>query len=183
MHVTSFTFMMCILFALVVYSCRSYVGEHYFSIYTNIFHIHVCVVYVFRSQSSVNLLHRVNATRHTSCTNQLDPFITAHTHWTKPMIRIPKIKPGKTATLSIASLQLIDTAQREVQVLIMNPTRELAVQVCTCTCVCMCVCTCVYKCVCSCVYSVQCRSCSFTLRAFCTVVCVYVCIQTYMLEV
>jgi ATP-dependent RNA helicase len=35
---------------------------------------------------------------------------------------------GKTATLSIASLQLIDTAQREVQVLIMNPTRELAVQ-------------------------------------------------------
>jgi superfamily II DNA/RNA helicase len=27
---------------------------------------------------------------------------------------------GKTATLSIAALQLIDTAQREVQVLIMN---------------------------------------------------------------
>mmetsp|Transcript_57834 Transcript_57834/g.136048 ORF Transcript_57834/g.136048 Transcript_57834/m.136048 type:complete len:403 (+) Transcript_57834:27-1235(+) len=35
---------------------------------------------------------------------------------------------GKTAMLSIASLQLIDTAQREIQVLIMNPTRELATQ-------------------------------------------------------
>jgi len=35
---------------------------------------------------------------------------------------------GKTATLSIASLQLIDTASREIQVLVMNPTRELAVQ-------------------------------------------------------
>jgi len=95
------------------------------------------------------------------------------------MIRIPKIKPGKTATLSIASLQLIDTAQREVQVLIMNPTRELAVQVCTCTCVCMCVCMCVYECVCSCVDSVQCRSSSFTPRAFCTGVCVYVCMYLY----
>merc|ERR1712010_84686 len=35
---------------------------------------------------------------------------------------------GKTATLSIAALQIIDTAQRDVQVLIMNPTRELATQ-------------------------------------------------------
>jgi len=35
---------------------------------------------------------------------------------------------GKTAMLSIVSLQLIDTATREVQVLIMNPTRELATQ-------------------------------------------------------
>ena len=35
---------------------------------------------------------------------------------------------GKTATLSIAALQIIDTAQRDVPVLIMNPTRELATQ-------------------------------------------------------
>uniref|UniRef100_A0A7S0QCE9 RNA helicase n=1 Tax=Cryptomonas curvata TaxID=233186 RepID=A0A7S0QCE9_9CRYP len=35
---------------------------------------------------------------------------------------------GKTAMLAIASLQLIDTTMREIQVLIMNPTRELAVQ-------------------------------------------------------
>ncbi|EKX43533.1 hypothetical protein GUITHDRAFT_153197 [Guillardia theta CCMP2712] len=35
---------------------------------------------------------------------------------------------GKTAMLSIAALQLVDTTLREIQVLIMNPTRELATQ-------------------------------------------------------
>mmetsp|Transcript_2917 Transcript_2917/g.7204 ORF Transcript_2917/g.7204 Transcript_2917/m.7204 type:complete len:405 (-) Transcript_2917:303-1517(-) len=35
---------------------------------------------------------------------------------------------GKTAMLSICALQLVDTTQREIQVLIMNPTRELANQ-------------------------------------------------------
>lgn len=36
---------------------------------------------------------------------------------------------GKTATLSICSLQRINPALREVQVLILSPTRELAVQI------------------------------------------------------
>jgi len=35
---------------------------------------------------------------------------------------------GKTAMISVSSLQSIDTHVREIQVLIMNPTRELAVQ-------------------------------------------------------
>jgi len=36
---------------------------------------------------------------------------------------------GKTATLSICSLQAIDTTSREVQVLVLSPTRELAQQI------------------------------------------------------
>jgi ATP-dependent RNA helicase len=36
---------------------------------------------------------------------------------------------GKTATFSIAILQSIETTVRETQVLILSPTRELAVQV------------------------------------------------------
>ena len=35
---------------------------------------------------------------------------------------------GKTAVFSIASLQLLDEASREVQVLVLSPTRELAEQ-------------------------------------------------------
>lgn len=36
---------------------------------------------------------------------------------------------GKTATFSIAALQKIDIQLRESQVLILSPTRELAVQI------------------------------------------------------
>jgi len=36
---------------------------------------------------------------------------------------------GKTATLSIGCLQVIDTSLREVQALVLSPTRELAVQI------------------------------------------------------
>lgn len=36
---------------------------------------------------------------------------------------------GKTATFSISALQSIDTTQRETQVLVLSPTRELAVQI------------------------------------------------------
>lgn len=36
---------------------------------------------------------------------------------------------GKTATFSIGALQSIDRAQRETQVLILGPTRELALQI------------------------------------------------------
>lgn len=36
---------------------------------------------------------------------------------------------GKTATLSIASLQRIDTQLREIQVMVLSPTRELALQI------------------------------------------------------
>ena len=41
---------------------------------------------------------------------------------------ISRAGTGKTAMLSITALQLVDTTQREIQVLIMNPTRELANQ-------------------------------------------------------
>ena len=36
---------------------------------------------------------------------------------------------GKTATFSISILQSIDTTVRETQVLVLSPTRELAVQI------------------------------------------------------
>ena len=36
---------------------------------------------------------------------------------------------GKTATFSIAALQKIDIQLRETQVLVLSPTRELAVQI------------------------------------------------------
>ena len=36
---------------------------------------------------------------------------------------------GKTATLAIASLQVLDTQLRDTQVLILSPTRELALQI------------------------------------------------------
>ena len=36
---------------------------------------------------------------------------------------------GKTATLSICALQAIDTSLREAQVLVLSPTRELAIQI------------------------------------------------------
>eukprot|EP00055_Hartaetosiga_balthica_P018458 m.134391 g.134391 ORF g.134391 m.134391 type:complete len:397 (+) comp9585_c0_seq1:17-1207(+) len=36
---------------------------------------------------------------------------------------------GKTATFSISALQSIDTATRETQILVLSPTRELAVQI------------------------------------------------------
>lgn len=36
---------------------------------------------------------------------------------------------GKTATFSISILQVIDTAVRETQALVLSPTRELAVQI------------------------------------------------------
>jgi superfamily II DNA/RNA helicase len=36
---------------------------------------------------------------------------------------------GKTATFSIGILQSIDTQVRETQVLVLSPTRELAVQI------------------------------------------------------
>lgn len=36
---------------------------------------------------------------------------------------------GKTATFSIGILQVIDTQVRETQVLVLSPTRELAVQI------------------------------------------------------
>lgn len=36
---------------------------------------------------------------------------------------------GKTATLGISSLQIIDTSVRETQVLVLSPTRELATQI------------------------------------------------------
>jgi ATP-dependent RNA helicase len=36
---------------------------------------------------------------------------------------------GKTATFSIAMLQIVDTQLRESQVLCLSPTRELAVQI------------------------------------------------------
>jgi superfamily II DNA/RNA helicase len=35
---------------------------------------------------------------------------------------------GKSSLLTIGALQSVDTAQREVQVIVLNPTRELAVQ-------------------------------------------------------
>jgi ATP-dependent RNA helicase len=39
---------------------------------------------------------------------------------------------GKTAMLSISALQVVNVHSREVQVLCLNPTRELAVQVTRC---------------------------------------------------
>jgi len=36
---------------------------------------------------------------------------------------------GKTATFSIAMLQMIDTQLRDTQALVLSPTRELAVQI------------------------------------------------------
>lgn len=36
---------------------------------------------------------------------------------------------GKTATFSIAMLQMVDTQLRETQALVLSPTRELAVQI------------------------------------------------------
>lgn len=38
---------------------------------------------------------------------------------------------GKTATFSIGMLQVIDSKSKELQVLILSPTRELATQICT----------------------------------------------------
>ena len=50
-------------------------------------------------------------------------------HLTSPLHYRAQSGTGKTATFSISMLQKVDIQLREVQTLVLSPTRELAVQI------------------------------------------------------